>query len=31
MAAIVVCAGFMIWGLIGKGQAEANRFGQPVA
>jgi uncharacterized membrane protein YhaH (DUF805 family) len=23
----VVCAGFIVWGLIGRSQAEANRFG----
>jgi uncharacterized membrane protein YhaH (DUF805 family) len=31
VAAVVVSAGFVIWGLIGKGQTEANRFGQPAA
>jgi uncharacterized membrane protein YhaH (DUF805 family) len=30
-AAIVVSAAFMVWGLIGKSQAEANRFGAPAA
>ena len=30
-AAAIVSAGFIGWGLIGKGQAEANRFGQPAA
>lgn len=29
--AVIVSAGFIVWGLIGKGQAEANRFGQPAA
>jgi uncharacterized membrane protein YhaH (DUF805 family)/uncharacterized membrane protein YphA (DoxX/SURF4 family) len=29
IAAVVVSAGFIVWGLIGKGQSEANRFGQP--
>jgi uncharacterized membrane protein YhaH (DUF805 family) len=28
-AAIVVSAGFVVWGLIGKGQVDANRFGKP--
>jgi uncharacterized membrane protein YhaH (DUF805 family) len=27
VAAVVVSAGFIVWGLLGKGQAEANRFG----
>ena len=31
VAAVVVSAGFIVWGLIGKGQAEANRFGTPAA
>jgi uncharacterized membrane protein YhaH (DUF805 family) len=31
VAAITVCAGFALWGCIGSGQAEANRFGVPVA
>jgi uncharacterized membrane protein YhaH (DUF805 family) len=31
MAALVVSAGFVIWGVIGKAQADANRFGQPAA
>jgi hypothetical protein len=30
VAAIIVSAGFIVWGLIGKGQAVANRFGKPV-
>jgi uncharacterized membrane protein YhaH (DUF805 family) len=30
-AALAVCAGFALWGCIGNGQAEANRFGAPVA
>ena len=28
VAAIVVSAGFIVWGLIGKGQAAANQFGK---
>jgi uncharacterized membrane protein YhaH (DUF805 family) len=28
-AALVVSAGFIVWGLVGKGQAQANRFGEP--
>jgi uncharacterized membrane protein YhaH (DUF805 family) len=28
-AAIIVSAAFMVWGLIGKSQAEPNRFGAP--
>lgn len=31
VVALVVSAGFALWGCIGKGQAEANRFGAPVA
>jgi uncharacterized membrane protein YhaH (DUF805 family) len=31
MAAVIVSAAFIIWGLVGKGQADANRFGQPAA
>jgi uncharacterized membrane protein YhaH (DUF805 family) len=31
LAALVVCAGFVLWGLVGKGQAQANRFGAPAA
>ncbi len=31
LAALAVSAGFIVWGLIGKGQAQANRFGQPAA
>ena len=31
LAALGVSACFALWGLIGKGQAEANRFGEPVA
>ncbi|HTV80318.1 MAG TPA: DUF805 domain-containing protein [Steroidobacteraceae bacterium] len=31
LAAIVVFAGFALWGCIGGGQAEANRFGSPLA
>lgn len=31
IAAIVVSAAFMVWGLIGKSQPEANRFGAPAA
>jgi uncharacterized membrane protein YhaH (DUF805 family) len=30
-AAVAVCAAFALWGLLGKGQAEANRFGEPTA
>jgi uncharacterized membrane protein YhaH (DUF805 family) len=30
LAAIVVSAAFIVWGLIGKSQAEANRFGTRV-
>ena len=29
LAAHVLAAGFMLWAVIGKGQAEANRFGAP--
>jgi len=29
LAAVIVSAGFIVWGLVGKGQAEANRFGEP--
>ncbi|HEX5418641.1 MAG TPA: DUF805 domain-containing protein [Gammaproteobacteria bacterium] len=28
-AELVVCVGFVVWALLGKGQAEANRFGKP--
>ncbi len=28
-AALAVSAGFVVWGLVGKGQAHANRFGEP--
>jgi uncharacterized membrane protein YhaH (DUF805 family) len=28
---VVVSAAFIVWGLIGKSQAEANRFGAPAA
>ncbi len=31
LAALVIGAGFALWGCIGPGQAEANRFGAPVA
>jgi uncharacterized membrane protein YhaH (DUF805 family) len=31
VAALIVSAGFVGWGLVGKGQVEANRFGQPAA
>jgi uncharacterized membrane protein YhaH (DUF805 family) len=31
VAAIIVSAGFIVWGVVGKGQADANRFGQPAA
>ena len=30
-AAIVVSAAFAAWGLVGNGQTEGNRFGQPAA
>ena len=30
LLALIVAAAFMLWGLVGKGQAEANRFGEPV-
>jgi uncharacterized membrane protein YhaH (DUF805 family) len=29
LAAYVVSAAFLVWGLVGKGQAAANRFGEP--
>ena len=29
LAAVIVSAAFIVWGLIGKSQAEANQFGQP--
>jgi uncharacterized membrane protein YhaH (DUF805 family) len=31
LAALAVCAAFALWGCIGNGQAEANRFGLSVA
>ncbi len=31
LAAVVITIGFMAWGVLGKGQAEANRFGEPAA
>jgi uncharacterized membrane protein YhaH (DUF805 family) len=31
LAALAVCAGFALWGCVGNGQAEANRFGLSVA
>ena len=31
LAALVVYAGFALWGCVGKGQADANRFGAPAA
>jgi uncharacterized membrane protein YhaH (DUF805 family) len=31
IAAVIVSAGFIVWGLIGKGQAAPNRFGNPAA
>ena len=31
LIALAVSAGFALWGCIGSGQAEANRFGAPVA
>ncbi len=30
LVALVVSAGFVLWGLVGKGQAQTNRFGEPV-
>jgi uncharacterized membrane protein YhaH (DUF805 family) len=30
-AALAVCAAFALWGCLGNGQAEANRFGTPLA
>ena len=29
LAALASCALFALWGLIGKGQAEANKYGEP--
>jgi len=29
--AVIVSAAFMVWGLLGKSQAEPNRFGAPAA
>ena len=31
VAAVVVSAGFIVWGLAGKSQPEPNRFGSPAA
>jgi uncharacterized membrane protein YhaH (DUF805 family) len=31
LIAMVASAGFALWGLVGKGQAEANQFGEPAA
>jgi uncharacterized membrane protein YhaH (DUF805 family) len=31
LAAFVVAAGFAVWGCMGRGQAQTNRFGAPVA
>jgi uncharacterized membrane protein YhaH (DUF805 family) len=31
LAAFIVSAGFVVWGLIGKGQVQVNRFGKPAA
>jgi len=31
IATIAVCAGFIVWGLIGASEAGANRFGEPAA
>lgn len=28
-AALIVSLGFIVWGLVGKGQAQTNRFGEP--
>ena len=30
-AALIVSIGFIVWGLLGKGQMQTNRFGQPAA
>lgn len=31
IAALAAFAAFAVWGLLGKGQAEANRYGEPAA
>ena len=31
MLALAVAVAFVLWGLVGKGQAESNRFGEPAA
>ncbi|HET8699403.1 MAG TPA: DUF805 domain-containing protein [Gammaproteobacteria bacterium] len=31
LATVIVCAAFAVWGLVGKSQAEANRFGPATA
>jgi uncharacterized membrane protein YhaH (DUF805 family) len=31
LVALVVFVGFALWGCVGKGQAETNTFGPPVA
>jgi uncharacterized membrane protein YhaH (DUF805 family) len=31
LAALAVTAAFALWGLVGKGQAESNKFGEPAA
>jgi uncharacterized membrane protein YhaH (DUF805 family) len=31
LAAIIVSAAFMVWGLVGKSRVEPNRFGSPAA
>jgi uncharacterized membrane protein YhaH (DUF805 family) len=31
LAALLVSAGFVLWGLVARGQTQANRFGQPAA
>ncbi len=31
LAAVAVSAAFALWGLVGKGQAETNKFGEPAA
>lgn len=31
MLALAAAAGFVVWGLVGKSQAQANRFGAPAA
>ena len=31
LAALVISVGFLIWALVGPGQPQANRFGEPAA